>query len=127
MGQQEECKKYFKSVDNVFNNAILGIKAQIAQGNDEEFFKLCSSIKETEIELNEMVDNIGKLSDKLMEIGEFDNVLAYKEIQFKLENLIFELIFYVETALKYNDIEVDMDSLDESFKDYIDIKENYNL
>ncbi|MCX0367875.1 hypothetical protein [Clostridium perfringens] len=127
MRYQEECKKYFQSVDNVLNNAILGIKVQLAEGNNEEFFKLCSSIKETEIELNEMAEKVGELSDNLMQVGEFDNVLAYKEIQFKLEDLIFELIFYVETALKYKDIEVDMDSLDESFKNYIDIKKTYNL
>ncbi|MGG7060141.1 hypothetical protein ACQPUY_15515 [Clostridium nigeriense] len=127
MGYQELCKKYFRSVDETINNAVLGIKVQLSEGNNEEFFNLCSAIKDTEEDLNNMAKEIGKLSKRLMDVGEFDYVIAYQEIQYKLEDLIFELVFFAETSLKYNDTEVDITDLNEKFNLYVEIKEKYNL
>lgn len=127
MGYQDLCKKYFRSVDETINNAVLGIKVQLSEGNDEEFFNLCSAIKDTEEDLNNMAKEIGNLSKRLMELDEFDYVIAYREIQFKLEDLIFELVFFAETSLKYNDTKVDITDLNEKFNLYVNIKEKYNL
>lgn len=127
MGYQGQCIKYFKTVDETVNNGVLGLKVQLSQGNIEEFFKLCSAIKDSEEDLNNMAREIGILSTKLMEADAFDYVLAFREIQFKLEDLIFELVFFAETSIKYNDTEVDRTDLDEKFNLYVAIKEQYNL
>lgn len=127
MGYQELCKKYFKTVDETINNAVLGLKVQLSQGNNKEFFNLCSAIKDSEVDLNNMAREIGILSTKLMEADEFDYVIAFREIQFKLEDLIFELVFFAETSLKYNDSQIDRTDLDEKFNLYVEIKEKYNL
>lgn len=127
MGYQDLCKKYFRSVDETINNAVLGIKVQLSQGNNKEFFNLCSAIKDTEEDLNNMAKEIGNLSKRLMEVDEFDYVIAYREIQYKLEDLIFELVFFAETSLKYNDTKVDITDLNEKFNLYVKIKEKYNL
>ena len=78
-----------------------------------------------------MANKLSELSDKLMDAGHFDKVVAYKSLSFKMESLIDSLTkFTFKSTLDYvNSAEKAelLNDLDEEFKKYIETKREYNL
>lgn len=123
--------EFFKAVDETLSDAVLGIHTQISLGNAEELLKLCNEINNTEDDLYSMANKLSELSDKLMDAGYFDKVVAYKSLSFKIESLIDSLTkFTFKSTLDYVSSEEKMELLndvDEKFKRYIETKREYNL
>ncbi|MBN9647098.1 hypothetical protein J0L31_08865 [Terrisporobacter glycolicus] len=78
-----------------------------------------------------MANKLSELSDKLMDAGYFDKVVAYKSLSFRMEALIDKLTkFTFKSTLDYIDSKEKMEllnDLDEEFKRYIETKKEYNL
>lgn len=78
-----------------------------------------------------MANKLSELSDKLMDAGYFDKVVAYKSLSFRMETLIDKLTkFTFKSTLDYIDSKEKMEllnDLDEEFKRYIETKKEYNL
>ena len=124
-------KEFFKAVDETLSDAVLGIHTQISLEDAEELLKLCNEINNTEDDLYGMANKLSELSDKLMDAGHFDKVVAYKSLSFKMESLIDSLTkFTFKSTLDYvNSAEKAelLNDLDEEFKKYIETKREYNL
>ncbi|HBI93580.1 MAG TPA: hypothetical protein DDY58_14805 [Terrisporobacter glycolicus] len=123
--------EFFFGVDETLSDAVLGIHTQISLGDAEELLKLCNEINNTEDDLYNMANKLSELSDKLMDTGYFDKVVAYKSLSFRMETLIDKLTkFTFKSTLDYIDSKVKMEllnDLDEEFKRYIETKKEYNL
>ena len=123
--------EFFKAVDETLSDAVLGIHTQISLGDSEELLKLCNEINNTEDDLYCMANKLSELSDKLMDEGYFDKVVAYKSLSFKMESLISSLTkFTFKSTLDYvNSAEKAelLNDVDEEFKRYIETKREYNL
>lgn len=123
--------EFFNAVDEALSDAVLGIHTQISLDNAEELLKLCNEINNTEDDLYAMANKLSELSDKLMDAGYFDKVVAYKSLSFKMESLIDSLTkFTFKSTLEYVSSEEKMELLndvDEAFKKYIETKREYNL
>ena len=78
-----------------------------------------------------MSKKLKELSDKLMECGALENVVAYLELSFKTESLIDKLIKFTDFAQSENlssKMKVDvLDELDKEYKSYIELKNKYNM
>ena len=124
-------KEFFKAVDETLSDAVLGIHTQISLEDAEELLKLCNEINNTEDDLYGMANKLSELSDKLMDAGHFDKVVAYKSLSFKMESLIDSLTkFTFKSTLDYvNSAEKAelLNDLDEEIKKYIETKREYNL
>ena len=101
-------KEFFKAVDETLSDAVLGIHTQISLGDAEELLKLCNEINNTEDDLYGMANKLSELSDKLMDAGHFDKVVAYKSLSFKMESLIDSLTKFT----KKNSLKLDCSFLD---------------
>ncbi|MCC3865790.1 hypothetical protein K0040_16130 [Terrisporobacter petrolearius] len=123
--------EFFSAVDETLSDAVLGIHTQISLGDAEELLKLCNEINNTEDDLYNMANKLSELSDKLMDAGYFDKVVAYKSLSFRMETLIDKLTkFTFKSTLDYIDSKEKMEllnDLDEEFKRYIETKKEYNL
>ena len=101
--------EFFSAVDETLSDAVLGIHTQISLGDAEELLKLCNEINNTEDDLYNMANKLSELSDKLMDAGYFDKVVAYKSLSFRMETLIDKLTkFTFKSTLDYIDSKAKM-------------------
>lgn len=128
---EEISTEFFGAFDEALSDAVRGIHTQLLDGNSEELVKLCNAIQDSEDDLYIMSKKLKEISDKLMECGVFENVVAYLELSFKTESLIDKLIQFVDISKSEtisSKIKIDaLDSLDAEYKSYIELKSKYNM
>lgn len=128
---EEIGREFFEAFDDTLIGALTGIHTQLSVGDAGELAKLCNTIQDSENDLYNMSKKLKELSDKLMECGVLENVVAYLELSFKTESLIDKLIKFTDFAQSENlssKIKVDaLDELDKEYKSYIELKNKYNM
>ena len=128
---EEIGREFFEAFDDTLIDALTGIHTQLSLCNASELAKLCNAIQESENDLYNMSKKLKELSDKLMECGALENVVAYLELSFKTESLIDKLIKFTCFAQSENlssEIKTDaLYELDKEYKSYIELKNKYNM
>lgn len=128
---EEIGREFFQAFDDTLVGALTGIHTQLSVGDAKELAKLCNAIEDSENDLYNMSKKLKELSDKLMECGLLENVVAYLELSFKTETLIDKLLKFTgiaqsETISSEKKIDA-LDELDKEYKNYIELKNKYNM